>query len=118
MNDDRGERARPGRRAAVDSALSECCTALERHFAGLEDDAPRQRALEGVRSSLVHFAEVTAEHEIPPERVIVMLKRSVRDLSAIRNWLATDRESLSHQLVQMVIASYYSFGGGKERPRS
>jgi hypothetical protein len=93
----------------------DCCAAIERNFAGLRDDAPRHEALNGVRSSLTRFAEVTAEHQVPPERMIVMLKKSVRELPSVRSWLETDREALSHQLVEMVIAAYYGDGDGTSR---
>jgi hypothetical protein len=117
-NDGSGDDARASRLSrptTVVAALSDCRAALERTFTGLRDGAPRHQALDRVRSSVERFAEVTAEHQIPPERVIVMLKRSVRELPAIRQWLETDREALSHQLVEMVIAAYYGDGDGKNR---
>lgn len=103
--------------SAVVVALSDCRTALERSLSGLREDTPRRTALEAVREPLAHFAAVTAEHEVPPERMIVMLKRMLRELPVIHRWRDTERENISHELVQISIASYYEFDGDDERKK-
>jgi hypothetical protein len=101
--------------AAVVAALSECRSALERNLAGLREDGPRRSALESVRVHLASFAAVTAEHEVPPERMVVMLKRMVRDLPTVRPWRDTERDNISHELVEITIAAYYKHGDGDGR---
>jgi hypothetical protein len=96
---------------AIETALSECCVVLEQKLAGLPHDSPRQAVLNAIQPSLGRFATITAERDVVPERMIVMLKRSVRDLRALRNWLATEREALSHELVQRAIETYYNGSG-------
>jgi hypothetical protein len=97
--------------SAVVVALSDFRTALERNLSELREDTPRRTALESVREPMAHFAAVTAEHEVPPERMIVMLKRMLRELPVIRRWRDAERENISHELVQMTIASYYDADG-------
>jgi hypothetical protein len=88
--------------AAVVAALSDCRSALERNLAGLREDGPRRSALESVRVHLASFAAVTAEHEVPPERMVVMLKRMVRDLPTVRPWRDTERA-----LAPVSVLSYF-----------
>jgi hypothetical protein len=101
--------------AAVVAALSDCRSALERNLSGLREDGSRHKALEAVREPLASYATVTAEHQVPPERMIVMLKRMVRELTAIMPWRDTERDNVSHELVEITIAAYYKRAGGDGR---
>jgi hypothetical protein len=104
----RGLRRRSEERAAVVAALSECRTDLERTLIELRAKETRANALRSAQASVGRFATVTAEYMVPPERMIVMLKRSVNELPTVRELVMTERDTLSHELVQMAIEAYYS----------
>jgi hypothetical protein len=103
--------------SAVLAALSACRSSLERHFAGLREDGPRRDALESVRGSLMTFAAVTAAHEVPPERMIVMLKRMVREVTPALRWRDTERENISSELVEITIAAYFGADGNGRKSK-
>jgi hypothetical protein len=92
----------------VARALGACRARLEVSLSGLQEDLPRRGALDGLQSAVAGFASLTRRLDMPPERVIVLFKRMVRDLAAIQRWRSTEREALTGELVQVMIEAYYA----------
>ena len=102
---------------AIVAALADCLSALERNLNGVPSDGPRHAALDSVRVHLGRFAAITAEHEIPPERVVVMLKRGLRNVTAIQKWIDSDRDKFALELEDIAIAAYFGQDGFRKRDR-
>ena len=98
-------------RTAVAEALSVCREQLAVSLSQLREDSPRERAMDSLRSAIAEFARVTRRIDMPPERVIVVFKMMVRDLSPIQPWRVTERDELTGELVQMMIEAYYAGRG-------
>lgn len=96
---------------AVAEALSVCREHLAVSLTRLREDSPRERAMDSLRSAIAEFARVTRRIDMPPERVIVVFKLMVRDLSPIQPWRVTARDALTSQLVEMMIEAYYAGRG-------
>lgn len=97
----------------VARALGACRARLETSLSVLREDLPRRGALEALQGAVAGFASLTRRLDMPPERVIVLFKRMVRDLAAIQQWRTTEREALTGELVQIMIEAYYA-GPGRD----
>jgi hypothetical protein len=97
---------------ALNAVFEECCDALQRRFAQLREDGPRHAELESVRPHVGRVAAAAVQNGVAPERVIILLKRVVRSLPNINPWRDSERERISHQLVEMLITAYYGDGDG------
>ena len=92
----------------VVAALSDCYSALERSLTGRQEDGAQHEALDAVRVHIARLARAAYKNNLPPERVIIMLKRSLQDLWTTRLWFDTERDDLSLQLVEMMVTAYYA----------
>lgn len=91
-------------------ALSRCRSSLEHRLSVLGDDRQAASALEVLRGDVSDLASRCRRLDVPPERLLVSLKKMVRDAAAFPGWGVTERDAVMHELVLMTIEAYYSQG--------
>lgn len=94
-------------RASVSNALDRCRSelTLRVHSARTE---PGAGALHALREPIAEFTLVAAREKMPPERVLVIFKKMIGELTDLRGLSPEKRGDLQRQLVELAIESYYA----------
>jgi hypothetical protein len=95
--DDRGESLGL---SALSAALSVCRCELQQQLAS-------GASVESLRASVSNFATVAHRQDVPPERLLAAFKEMTLSLPEVARLRVTQRGAIMHQLVQIVIESYY-----------
>ena len=85
---------------AASARLSECRVALQ-HSLGAGS------SVESVRGPIVAFATAARQEGLPPERVLVLFKAMVVNVSALKHQDVEERTEVIRALVAMSIKAYY-----------
>lgn len=88
-------------RRSLDDALTACRDVLQQ-------DVNAGADLESMREPLRLLSTCARRDRVPPERVLVVVKKLLHDLDAYEALPPQERDALRGRLIQMVIAAYYS----------
>ena len=95
-----GSAQRAPRSTSLSDALSVCREKLREQLAG--DFSP-----ESLREPIRAFAALARREEMPPERVLALIKDMVRGVSRLESKTPGERADITTQFVQMAIQAYY-----------
>lgn len=85
---------------SMDDALTVCRDVLQR-------DVNSGATLEGLREPLRLLSTCARRDNLPPERLLVVIKKLLHDVTAYEALPPQERDALRGRLIQMVIAAYY-----------
>jgi hypothetical protein len=95
------------RRKLIGDALENCRQSLHRQLlVGLSPDT--------LRAPIREFATLARERQIPPERMLALIKDVLRGVPDFERRNGTERLELVGQFAQIAIHAYYSDESGSE----
>ena len=98
----------PTRRQAIAAALEACRESLRSElFKSVSPDK--------LRAPIRDFAKLASEHDIPPERVLAMIKSVLRGVPDFERLNGAERLDLTARFAQIAIQAYYSDFDGDGR---
>lgn len=84
----------------MDHALRACREVLQQDVGGT--------SLDDLREPLRLLSTCARREQVPPERVLVVVKKLLHDVTAYEAMPPQERDALRGRLIQMVISAYYA----------
>jgi hypothetical protein len=94
------------RRESIDRALESCRDRLREQL--LKD-----ASASALRAPIREFASLASRYDIPPERVLAMIKSVLNGVPSFERRNSAQRADLTAQFAQIAIQAYYAEGDGQ-----
>ena len=102
----RTEHTPPQRSTSLSRALSDCREQLQAQIA-------QQFTPESLQQPIRRFAALARREEMPPERVLALLKEMLHGVASFGSKTPGERSEITTHFVQMAIQAYYGDGDGE-----